>query len=158
MKQTIVVLVSLLALTTSSFSDGSLGPKRLTYKEFERLSYIEREQRLLDLSMEDQVAAFLVMMNESHPPDLELAFRMAPGGWPLARIVLSRIGSDRDEWVQARLILLLSAIQVDGYADLRADQKVIAMLDGVVDKMENPERRKEASDWLGLIKKVGAPP
>jgi len=145
----------LLLVVCAALSAGAdrLGKGDTDYATFLRLSYPERKSQIAQLPLEEQVAAYLKMIVERHPPDLELAAILAPGGRPLVNVVRKWIDSERtDEVDRSFLIFLLLEVQTSGYDDLHADEGLISQLERVVGEMKTQSVRASSSRFLDLIK------
>lgn len=128
------------------------------YEQFKALAYLERRAEIRSLPVALQVRAYLDMLAESEPPDLGLAFIIAPGGKDLVDVVRGRLEGKASDDQRADLIFLLWAMQQKGYADVRGDEDLLSVLRSTVGSMEDESLKRSSAEIIVRIEGAKHPP
>lgn len=143
------VAISLTNVGTTRASDED--PLLIDYDQFHSLPYAERRALIVRLTPPAQLTAYLDMLEESEPPDLELASIIAPSGRALVHAIRDRLESGDSDLRILDMAALLLAIDRGGHATVRAEGSVLEVLESRIRGLRNEDRREMA---LGMLAKM----
>ena len=126
---------------------GDQGPPG--YEEVYR-DYQNRTERVLDYPYDQQIDILLHTLGHRHPPDLGLAEAVASNGKPILPVILEGLKTEKKEYLQHDLILVLEMMDARTYP-LDAETEVIATIRGVIASMKDPKWKRMSEESLQAI-------
>lgn len=121
-------------------------------RDFLRMPPRERDKAILQYSPERQVALYLKVMLEQHPPDLGLADAVASNGSKIVPALMERLVADNRDVAKMHLIDVFLRMKELDYYPVAADTKTMTLLAQQVATMKDPQWKKTSSDMLEQIR------
>lgn len=139
---TVVLAFILLCLPVSDKSKAEGDTLVMEYAKFRLLPYSERRQLIRRLPPTAQLTAYLDMLDESEPPDLELAEIIAPSGRALVEAVRDRLELGESDLRILDMAHLLFMINKLGHAVVRDEGDVLEVLEHRISCIRDQRRRE----------------
>jgi len=127
------------------------GPRGASPDRFFELTKEQRYEFFDGLNIEDKYETYIRAMTARHPPDLELAWRMADSGDESVTFLIDQLKDESSESNRYFIVLVFEYMARRHTYDFRANQTTVGLLQRTVADMRYPLYKEAGEESLKVI-------